>query len=115
MKAVVSRLSDSLGTRRNWRYSKQGLAKVRDELNVQAVERVRGMVEEERVRFPLTRALPPSQGTADLSAAYRGVSDCFLPDRYSSTKLPRLPARQLLAPSLRLVRLRRLLRPRSST
>ena len=35
--------------RRNWRYSKEGLQRVRRELNVTAVERVRSMVEEERV------------------------------------------------------------------
>ncbi|KAK4701463.1 cyclin H, partial [Phenoliferia sp. Uapishka_3] len=34
---------------RNWRYSKEGLERVRKELNVTAVGRVRSMVEEERV------------------------------------------------------------------
>lgn len=36
-------------TGRNWRYSKAELEAIRQELNIRAVERVKSMVEEERV------------------------------------------------------------------
>lgn len=44
-------------TSRHWRYSTEGLDKVRSELNEHAVSRVRSLWEEERVRTPLEVAL----------------------------------------------------------
>ncbi|GAA6012916.1 hypothetical protein JCM11491_006225 [Sporobolomyces phaffii] len=46
---------------RNWRYSKQGLDKVRNELNEQAVRRMKSLWEEERVQQASTAVSTPSE------------------------------------------------------
>ncbi|GAA6032556.1 hypothetical protein JCM8097_004814 [Rhodosporidiobolus ruineniae] len=43
---------------RHWRYSKEGLNRIRDELNQQAIERVRSMLEEERAQQQVTASTP---------------------------------------------------------
>lgn len=55
----------------NWRYSKQGLAKIRKDLNEQAVERVRGMVEQERVRSLLDTHKKAAAFMASYSRAFQ--------------------------------------------
>ncbi|GAA5964990.1 hypothetical protein JCM3765_004819 [Sporobolomyces pararoseus] len=46
---------------RNWRYSKQGLEKVRNELNEQAVQRMKTLWEEEKAQQATTTASTPSE------------------------------------------------------
>lgn len=85
-----------LCTDRHWRFSKEQLAKIRQDLIEQAVERVRTLWEEERVRlaslFALCRARADLGDRAQAQQAQAGANGVPAPTDASASEPPSQPA-----------------------